>query len=104
VGVVDDLLRARDAYDRRDWLAAYGGLSEAGAGALTAKEPAAGDVPAAVRSAFWCRRPPSLKLSSQTLQDQAVAALTPAATRSDLEQLFEYQTRSPSPTDVGRVC
>src|SRR5262245_5881825 len=29
MGVVDDLLVARAAYDRRDWLAAYGGLSEA---------------------------------------------------------------------------
>jgi DNA-binding CsgD family transcriptional regulator len=38
MGVVDDLLRARAAYDRRDWLAAYGGLSEAGADALTADD------------------------------------------------------------------
>jgi len=37
MGVVDDLLRARVAYDRRDWLAAYGGLSEAG-GDLTAED------------------------------------------------------------------
>ena len=32
MGVVDDLIRAREAYDRRDWLAAYGGLSDAAAG------------------------------------------------------------------------
>lgn len=38
MNVVDDLLRARAAYDRRDWLAAYGGLSEAGADELTAAD------------------------------------------------------------------
>ncbi len=81
MGVVDDLLGARAAYDRRDWLAAYGGLSEAGADELTADDfvrlaTAAylvgrrndcvqalqrahqlhletGDVLAAVRAAFW---------------------------------------------------
>jgi DNA-binding CsgD family transcriptional regulator len=82
MSVVDDLLRARAAYDRRDWLAAYGGLSDAGAGSeLTAEDFArlataaylvgrrndcvqalqrayqlhldSGDVLAAARSAFW---------------------------------------------------
>ena len=38
MGVVDDLLGARAAYDRRDWLAAYGGLSEATADELTADD------------------------------------------------------------------
>ncbi|MGE5829565.1 MAG: helix-turn-helix transcriptional regulator [Micromonosporaceae bacterium] len=38
MGVVDDLQRARAAYDRRDWLAAYGGLSEVGAAELTAED------------------------------------------------------------------
>ena len=38
MGVVDDLLGARAAYDRRDWLAAYGGLSEARADELTADD------------------------------------------------------------------
>jgi DNA-binding NarL/FixJ family response regulator len=38
MGVVDDLLRARVAYDRRDWLAAYGGLSEAGGDEFTAED------------------------------------------------------------------
>src|ERR1044072_3848652 len=38
MGVVDDLVQARIAYDRRDWLAAYGGLTEAGAGDLTAED------------------------------------------------------------------
>jgi DNA-binding CsgD family transcriptional regulator len=80
MGVVDDLLRARLAYDRRDWLAAYGGLSEAG-GDLSAEDFSrlataaylvgrrndcvqalqrayqlhidAGAVLAAVRTAFW---------------------------------------------------
>jgi DNA-binding CsgD family transcriptional regulator len=80
MGVVDDLLRARAAYDRRDWLAAYGGLAEAG-DQLTAEDFThlataaylvgrrndcvqalqrayqlhldSGAVPAAVRAAFW---------------------------------------------------
>jgi DNA-binding CsgD family transcriptional regulator len=38
MGVVDDLLRAREAYDRREWLAAYGGLSHASGDALTADD------------------------------------------------------------------
>src|ERR671919_112306 len=38
MGVVDDLLQARAAYDRQDWLAAYGGLSDAGADQLTADD------------------------------------------------------------------
>jgi DNA-binding CsgD family transcriptional regulator len=38
MGVVDDLLRARAAYDRRDWLAAYSGLAEASGEALTAED------------------------------------------------------------------
>jgi ATP/maltotriose-dependent transcriptional regulator MalT len=38
VGVVDDLLRARVAYDRRDWLAAYGGLSQAAQDELAADD------------------------------------------------------------------
>src|SRR5262245_27182313 len=81
MGVVDDLLRARAAYDRRDWLAAYGGLSDTGAVELTAEDFSrlataaylvgrrndcvqalqrayqahldGGDVLAAVRAAFW---------------------------------------------------
>jgi DNA-binding CsgD family transcriptional regulator len=38
MGVVDDLLQARVAYDRRDWLAAYGGLSEAAQDEFTADD------------------------------------------------------------------
>jgi DNA-binding CsgD family transcriptional regulator len=38
MGVVDDLLRARVAYDRRDWLAAYGVLTEAAADEFTAED------------------------------------------------------------------
>src|SRR3954465_2721598 len=81
MSVVDDLLRAREAYDRRDWLAAYGGLSRATDDALTAEDftqlataaflvgrrndsvqalqrayqlhLGAGAVLSAVRSAFW---------------------------------------------------
>ena len=79
--VVEELLRAREAFDRRDWVAAYEGLSAAGDDALLAADFAdlataaflvgrhndciqalqrahqahldAGDQPAAVRSAFW---------------------------------------------------
>ena len=35
MGVVDELVRAREAYDRRDWVAAYDGLSDAAADELT---------------------------------------------------------------------
>jgi DNA-binding CsgD family transcriptional regulator len=38
MGVVDDLIGARAAYDRRDWLAAYGGLSEARADEFNADD------------------------------------------------------------------
>ncbi|HUR13861.1 MAG TPA: helix-turn-helix transcriptional regulator, partial [Mycobacteriales bacterium] len=79
--VVDDLARAREAFERREWLAAYEGLSAAGDDRLFAADFAnlavsaylvgrhndcvqalqrafqahldAGDVAAAVRSAFW---------------------------------------------------
>lgn len=81
MGVVDTLVRAREAFDRHDWLAAYEGLSTAGDDALLAADfadlaaaaflvgrhndclraldrahhahLAAGDVAAAVRAAFW---------------------------------------------------
>jgi DNA-binding NarL/FixJ family response regulator len=81
VNVVDELLRAREAFDRRDWVAAYEGLLAAGSDALRAADFAdlataaflvgrhndcvqalqrahqahldAGDQHAAVRSAFW---------------------------------------------------
>jgi DNA-binding CsgD family transcriptional regulator len=81
MSVIDDLQRARIAYDRRDWLAAYGGLSEVAAGDLTADDFSrlataaylvgrrndciqalqrvyqlqldGGDVLASVRAAFW---------------------------------------------------
>jgi DNA-binding CsgD family transcriptional regulator len=81
VNVVEELLRAREAFDRRDWVAAYEGLSAAGSDALLAADFAdlataaflvgrhndciqalqrahqahldAGDQQAAVRSAFW---------------------------------------------------
>jgi DNA-binding CsgD family transcriptional regulator len=35
MGVVDELIRAREAYDRREWLAAYGGLSDVAQDELT---------------------------------------------------------------------
>ena len=35
MGVVEELIRAREAYDRREWLAAYDGLSDAAADVLT---------------------------------------------------------------------
>lgn len=81
MGVVDELIRAREAYERRDWVAAYGDLSQADADAMNADDfarlattayllgrtndslqamqrayqghLAAGDVLAATRSAFW---------------------------------------------------
>ena len=81
MNVVDELVRAREAFDRRDWVAAYEGLSVAGDDALLAADFAdlataaflvgrhndciqalqrayqahlqTGDPPAAVRSAFW---------------------------------------------------
>ena len=81
MNVVEELLRAREAFDRRDWVAAYEGLSAAGSDALLAADFAdlataaylvgrhndciqalqrahqghldAGDLHAAVRSAFW---------------------------------------------------
>jgi ATP/maltotriose-dependent transcriptional regulator MalT len=81
MGVVEELLRARDAYDRREWVAAYDGLAEASPDALAADDFVrlatvayllgrrndcvqalqrafqlnldSGDVPAAARSAFW---------------------------------------------------
>ncbi len=81
MGVVDDLAQARDAYERRDWTAAYGALSTTDPVSLAGADYArlataaallgrhndciqalqrayalhveAGDVPAAARSAFW---------------------------------------------------
>ncbi len=81
MGVVEELVRAREAYDRREWVAAYDGLSETGPDGLAADDFAhlataafllgrrndciqamqrayqthleAGDVTAAVRCAFW---------------------------------------------------
>lgn len=81
MNVVEELQRAREAFDRRDWVAAYEGLSTAGSDALLAADFAdlataaflvgrhndciqalqrahqahldAGDQHAAVRSAFW---------------------------------------------------
>ena len=81
MSVVEELIRAREAYGRREWLAAYGGLSDVAQDDLTAGDFArlataayllghrndcvqalqrayqlnldAGDLPAAVRSAFW---------------------------------------------------
>jgi DNA-binding CsgD family transcriptional regulator len=81
MGVVDELIRAREAYERRDWVAAYGDLSQADADAMNADDFAqlattayllgrkndciqamqrafqgqleAGDELAAVRCAFW---------------------------------------------------
>ena len=81
MGVVEQLIQAREAYDRREWLAAYDALSEAAPDDLTPDDFVelataayllgrrndcvqalqrayqlnldAGAVPAAVRSAFW---------------------------------------------------
>ena len=81
MGVVEELIRAREAYGRREWVAAYDGLSDAAPDELTPHDFArlataayllgqrndcvqalqrayqlnldAGDMLAAVRSAFW---------------------------------------------------
>jgi DNA-binding CsgD family transcriptional regulator len=81
MGVVEELIRAREAYGRREWLAAYAGLSDAAPDELAAEDFVrlataayllgqrndcvqalqrayqlnldAGDTLAAVRSAFW---------------------------------------------------
>ena len=81
MGVVDELVRAREAYDRHEWVAAYDGLSDLSPAELTADDfgrlamaaflrgrpndciqalqrahaaqLAGGDVAGAVRSAFW---------------------------------------------------
>ncbi len=81
MGVVEELVRAREAYDRREWMDAYDALSDVDDEALTAADfarlstaayllghhndcvaasqrayaahLAAGDVPGAVRCAFW---------------------------------------------------
>ena len=81
MGVVEELIQAREAYDRREWLVAYDGLSDAAPGELTPddfvqlataaylvgrrnncvqalqrayqRNVDTGDVLAAVRSAFW---------------------------------------------------
>ena len=94
MGVVDELVRAREAFERREWLAAYDGLSAVGDDRLLAADFAdlavsaflvgrhndcvqalqrahhahldAGDVPAAVRCAFWL---------AMTLVDRGEAAV-----------------------------
>ena len=38
MGIADDLVRAREAFERRDWVAAYDGLASAGANALLADD------------------------------------------------------------------
>ena len=38
MGVVDELIRAREAYERRDWVAAYGDLSHADADVMNADD------------------------------------------------------------------
>jgi hypothetical protein len=38
MGVVEELVRAREAYDRREWVAAYDGLSDPGTDLLAADD------------------------------------------------------------------
>jgi DNA-binding CsgD family transcriptional regulator len=113
VDVVEELLRAREAFDRRDWVAAYGGLSAAGSDALLAADFAdlataaflvgrhndciqalqrayqahldAGDQRAAVRCAFWL---------AMTLMDRReVAVANGWISRADrLLETFEEDT------------
>ncbi len=111
--VVEELLRAREAFDRRDWVAAYEGLSAAGSDALLAADFAdlataaylvgrhndciqalqrayqahleAGDQQAALRSAFWL---------AMTLMDRGeVAVANGWISRADrLLETFEEDT------------
>ncbi|WP_322938577.1 helix-turn-helix transcriptional regulator [Nocardioides bizhenqiangii] len=111
--VVEELLRAREAFDRRDWVAAYEGLSAAGSDALLAADFAdlataaflvgrhndciqalqrayqahldAGDQQAAVRCAFWL---------AMTLMDRGeVAVANGWISRADrLLETFEEDT------------
>jgi DNA-binding NarL/FixJ family response regulator len=113
VNVVEELLRAREAFDRRDWVAAYEGLSAAGSDALLAADFAdlataaflvgrhndciqalqrahqahldAGDQQAAVRSAFWL---------AMTLMDRGEYAVASGwISRADrLLETFEQDT------------
>jgi len=113
VDVVEELLRAREAFDRRDWVAAYEGLSAAGSDALLAADFAdlataaflvgrhndciqalqrayqahldAGDQRAAVRCAFWL---------AMTLMDRReVAVANGWISRADrLLETFEEDT------------
>jgi len=113
VNVVEELLRAREAFDRRDWVAAYEGLSAAGSDALLAADFAdlataaflvgrhndciqalqrahqahldAGDQHAAVRSAFWL---------AMTLRDRGEYAVASGwISRADrLLEAFEQDT------------
>ena len=111
MGVVEELVRAREAYDRQKWVAAYDGLSELSPENLTADDFArlamvaflrgrrndciqalqrahaahldAGDVQGAVRSAFW--------LGKALLEggEQAVAGGWVARARRLLDDLDE---------------
>ncbi|MEP7194412.1 MAG: LuxR C-terminal-related transcriptional regulator [Actinomycetota bacterium] len=113
MNVVEELLRAREAFDRRDWVAAYEGLSAAGSDALLAADFAdlataaflvgrhndciqalqrahqahldAGDQHAAVRSAFWL---------AMTLMDRGEYAVASGwISRADrLLEAFEQDT------------
>jgi hypothetical protein len=113
VNIVEELLRAREAFDRRDWVAAYEGLSTAGSDALLAADFAdlataaflvgrhndciqalqrahqahleAGDQHAAVRCAFWL---------AMTLMDRGEYAVASGwISRADrLLETFEQDT------------
>jgi DNA-binding NarL/FixJ family response regulator len=113
VNDVDELVRAREAFDRRDWVAAYEGLSVAGSEALLAADFAdlataaylvgrhndciqalqrahlahldAGDQRAAVRSAFWL---------AMTLMDRSEHAVASGwiARAERLLEAFEQDT------------
>lgn len=113
MNVVEELLHAREAFDRRDWVAAYEGLSAAGSDALLAADFAdlataaflvgrhndciqalqrayqahldAGDQRAAVRAAFWL---------GMTLMDRGeIAVASGWISRADrLLEAFEEDT------------
>lgn len=78
MGVVDELIRAREAYERRDWVAAYGDLSQADADAMNAEDFAR----LATTAYLLGRTNDSLQAMQRAYQGHLVAGDVLAATRS----------------------
>ncbi|AEA28355.1 MULTISPECIES: helix-turn-helix transcriptional regulator [Pseudonocardia] len=80
MGVVDELIRAREAFERRDWVAAYGGLSDAGDRELSADDFAA----LATVAHLLGRRNDCIQALQRAFQANLDRADSPAAVRSAL--------------------